>query len=77
MPTPERVIDYRCGGCGTETEPAELTIKRAVFQNLTDKKVVRSRTVEWLCGLCLGQDPNWNQPLYTSPGMADTKRTRV
>lgn len=75
MPTPpERIIDYRCGRCGVEAEPEELTVKRVVFQNLTDKRVVRSRNTDWLCSPCRNQDAAWNQPLYTSPGLAGTKR---
>lgn len=69
----------RCSCCGAITSPELLTVKRVQFMPRTrTTKVIRSRSVAWLCGGCLAKDPDWNREAYKgSPGMTSPALNRV
>ncbi len=70
----------RCTKCGNLTSPELLTIKRANYSpRKQPNKIVRSRTVAWLCPGCLQEDVEYNLPAYKgAPGMTSEalERTR-
>lgn len=63
-------IKYMCSKCGREFKRDQLTVKRIIFQLLGSRgRALRSRNVEWLCPVCLDQDPVWRLDSRTeSPG---------
>lgn len=68
-----------CTNCGQITSPELLTIKRVQFAARSQPaKIVKSRTVLWLCEKCLALDPEWNLPAYKgAPGMTSQALERV
>lgn len=58
-----------CSRCGKRVPTAEAVAKRVTFTTIPKPiKVVRSRTLEWLCRPCAEGDPVWSMPPYSSPG---------
>lgn len=54
---------YACTVCGKETTRDELSTKKVLFAGIGHGATVfRSRTVDWMCDDCLGQDRDYNQP---------------
>jgi hypothetical protein len=69
----------RCTRCGSICSPELLTIMRVSFSPRTKpSKIVKSRTVAWLCEDCLGNEPTANLPAYKgAPGMTSEALERV
>lgn len=60
-------VMYACTRCGERTDREELSSKKVMFAGIgASPTVFRSRTVEWLCEKCLGQDADYNYPKDTS-----------
>lgn len=71
-----RNIKYICTNCHRLTKGRDdLTAKRITFSTVSNgQKLLRSRTIAWLCHECREADPDWNRPaLSSSPGYSDTK----
>lgn len=69
-----RIIKYVCSDCKRTRERSDLLAKRVTFTTLRPVKIIRSRTVGWVCSECREKDPAWTQPrLVDAPGYADTK----
>lgn len=59
---------YKCTGCGNEVTREDLTVKHAVFKTPgSGPKVIKSRTVGWLCPSCVNQDADWNIDSHDAP----------
>lgn len=69
----------KCTACGNITSPELLTIVRVNFSpRKQPQKVIRSRSVAWLCEKCLDANEIWNSPAYKgSPGMTSPALERV
>lgn len=69
----------RCSVCGNLTSPELLTVKRVNFSPRTkSNKVIRSRTMSWLCEGCLERDEDWSRPAFKgAPGMTSPALERV
>ena len=74
-----RNIEYICSACGGRSTKERLHAKRVMFTTIGDKpKTVRSRTVAWLCEVCMMRDYDWNLEAFkSSPGNADLYRPEV
>lgn len=58
-----------CTRCGETVPTEQATAYRVVFTTIGKPVTTRrSRTVAWLCSVCLNEDEVWNTPPYTSPG---------
>lgn len=71
----QRHIEYNCTECGEPYDREILSAKKVSFHAIGVKgRMLRSRTVAWLCPRCLVRDPAWTAEAYAaSPGMADIK----
>lgn len=71
--------DYKCTRCEQETLRELLTAQKVQFTPIgPGARVVRSRTVNWLCDECLQTDPYWNMPKFIgAPGMKSEPLERV
>lgn len=71
-----RDIDYSCSDCGGRSTREDLMAKRVSFTTIgSTPKTVRSRTVKWLCEVCMMRDPDFNlDPRTSAPGNADLIR---
>lgn len=71
--------DYKCTRCDRETLRDLLTAMKVQFTPLgPGAKVLRSRTVEWLCDECRDTDLYWTMPKFTgAPGMKSEPLERV
>jgi hypothetical protein len=53
---------YACTRCGEPKSRNELMVKKAVFLTMGEGgRTIRSRVVDWLCGRCAADDPDWNR----------------
>lgn len=70
-----RYVDYTCMCCNQLKAREELTTKRAVFYAMGRAgRMVRSRTIGFICSVCLEQDPHWTRrSRVDSPGMKGTR----
>lgn len=74
---------YKCAepplGCGRETLRDLLTVMKVVFTEMGQGgKILRSRTVGWLCDECVEKNDYWNLQAFTSaPGMKSEPLERV
>ncbi len=61
---------YKCGECGSEPGRDNLVVKRVEFANIGRAgKVLRRRSVAFLCQACMQADKAYTQEPYTkSPG---------
>ena len=60
-------VMYACTKCGARTERDKLSSKKVMFAGIgVSPTVFRSRTVDWLCESCLGQDDDYNYPKDTT-----------
>jgi NMD protein affecting ribosome stability and mRNA decay len=68
-----------CTRCGSITSPELLTIVRVCFYPRTKTtKVIKSRTIAWLCEGCLDSNEYWNLPSHKgAPGMTSQPLERV
>jgi hypothetical protein len=70
--------DYKCGKCHKPTERELLIVKRAVFVPIgRGAKIVKNRTIMWLCDDCLKLDPDWNRESHDAPGLKSVTRENV
>lgn len=71
--------DYRCTPCGRVTERELLYVKKVTFSEMgAGGKVVRSRTVDWICDECIEKDPEYNsEPYVNAPGLKSPALERV
>lgn len=71
--------DYRCMSCGRETLRELLTVKKVVFAAMgAGGKIVKSRTLGYLCDECIKNDPEYQLEAYKSaPGMKSEPLERV
>lgn len=54
---------YACTRCGEDRKRDELSQKKVMFAGIGSASTVfRSRTVDWLCETCLGNDEDYNYP---------------
>lgn len=61
MPLTERP----CSKCGNSFDRDELTVKRIAFYKFgKNGKMIKSRTVGWLCPGCLQSDGHWSAEPY-------------
>lgn len=69
-------INYTCSSCQRPTDRKDLVVKRITFLEMgKGGRQIKSRTVGWICGDCLEQDPAWNmEPFQESPGIRELKR---
>lgn len=69
--TANRQIDYVCSACKTDTPRSELTSKIATFKQVgSGGKVIKTRTIGWLCPTCLASDAHWQIEKFDGPGAA-------
>lgn len=74
--------EYKCrgpGSCGRHTERELLTVKKVVFTVMgAGGKVLKSRTVAWLCDECVEKDPEYtSEPYANAPGLKSPALERV
>lgn len=71
--------EYRCGTCGQITLRELLTVKKVVFTELgSGAKIVKSRTVGWLCNECIEKDPDFQiEKFQTAPDHKSAALERV
>lgn len=71
--------DYKCTECNRETLRGLLTAVRVQFTPLgPGAKVLRSRTIAWLCDECRETNDYWNLPAWSgAPGMKSAPLERV
>lgn len=69
-PHPFRKHDYKCSKCGNPKDKDELFARRVQFVQLGFKgKLIKSRTTDWLCVVCLKKDPDFERESFVdSPG---------
>lgn len=68
---------YKCTDCGKMTPRDKLLTKKVSFSTLgSDGKMIKSRTVGWLCFPCVKKDPTYNIPEYDSPGLRQDEAIR-
>lgn len=72
---PPRNFDYRCTSCGRRAGREALVAKRVEFATVGKPfKRLKTRTVAWLCSVCLSGDPAWQQESTRgAPGLADVR----
>lgn len=70
-----RNIDYVCSVCGGRSTKEKLASKRILFSTIGDKpKTFRTRTVAWLCEVCMLRDPDFQrEAIVDAPGNADLR----
>ncbi len=70
--------DYKCSECGDKVpDGTHLLAKKVDFKEVGGR-VVRSRTVAWLCkAKCAPLDPDYNRPAFKAPGMKSAPLERV
>jgi len=70
--------DYRCTVCSRVTFKELLVVKKAVFQPLgAGAKIIRSRTVAWLCDECVELDEDYQREAFGSQGHKSPSLERV
>lgn len=71
--------EYLCTNCGQYTERELLTVKKVVFTEMgSGGKVLKSRTIGWLCNDCIEDDEHYNLDAYTTaPGLKSPGLERV
>lgn len=70
--------DYKCSDCGERFPKYLLVTKTVVYAPLGVRgRILRSRTVKFLCIECLGVDVEYNLPANSGPGMKSEGLERV
>ncbi len=71
--------EYRCGTCQQVTLRELLVAKKVVFTGLgAGAKIIKSRTVGWVCDECVEKDPDFNIEKYAAaPGHKSAPLERV
>lgn len=55
--------EYKCNVCGIVKPRTRLYVKKTIFTTFgSNPRVIRSRTISWLCGSCVKGDPDYNRP---------------
>lgn len=62
-----------CRDCGRNATGEHMLVKTIIFRIAgRNGRMVRSRSVAWVCDLCVAKDPDWNrQPFDESPRLRD------
>jgi rubrerythrin len=71
VPRKRRSMVYECTVCNTVTHRDDLIVKRAVYKTMGEEgRTLKSRTVAWICPVCIEGDPEWNrEKTSSSPGV--------
>lgn len=70
--------DYRCSVCCQITLKSLLVVKKAVFQPLgSGAKIIKSRTISWLCNECVEKDEDYQREAFDAPGHKSAPLERV
>lgn len=70
--------EYECTNCGKVEERELLAVKKVSFHEIgVGGGTLRSRTVAWLCPLCVARDEHWTRDEYNSPGMKGAARNKA
>ena len=71
--------DYKCSACQRETLRNLLIAVKVQFTPLgPGARVLRSRTISWLCNECIEENEYWNLPAFSgAPGMKSAPLERV
>jgi len=70
--------DYKCGKCKQPFERELLIVKRAVFVPIgRGAKIIKNRTIMWLCPACLKLDDDWNRESHDAPGLKSVTRENI
>ena len=79
MSTIPHYSEYKCSSCKRITERTLLVAKKVIFSPLgPGAKVMRSRTVAWLCDECLPKDEVYaSEPFSSAPGAVSPALERV
>lgn len=65
-------IDYRCGKCESELTREECYAKKVSYTTMGMRaRILRMRTVAWLCIHCLRKEPEYNMPHKARPYLVD------
>lgn len=85
--TSNRDIEYKCSACGRNVGRDNLRAKQVAFREMgRNGKVIKSRTIAWLCVVpltvdgksCLDKDPDYNRETwFDSPGLQDVKDAKL
>lgn len=59
-----------CTRCGKDCDRDKMMCQKVSFHEMgKGGRLIRTRTVAWLCPSCVSQDPVWNSEPWTSaPG---------
>lgn len=70
-----RDIKYECTYCHVDVGRDKLMAKRVQFLTMgKSARVLRSRTVAWVCNDCAKLDNDWtSEPWMDSPGLKDIR----
>ena len=68
-----RSIQYQCTECAKQATRETLFSKRVSWATIgSNPKVVRVRTIAWVCKTCMEADPNYQrEPHSQAPGNKD------
>jgi hypothetical protein len=70
--------DYRCTVCNQITLRDLLVVKKVVFQPLgAGTKILKSRTVSWLCDECVELDEDYKREAFNGPSHKSPSLERV
>lgn len=59
---------YKCTNCGEIIPREQVTVVRVQFMPPgSGAKVIKSRTINWLCPPCRDADPVWNLASHDAP----------
>lgn len=61
---------YKCTQCGKNCKRERLVVKRVQYTGMgKGARLLRSRTLAWLCPTCLRADPPYQQEAFETPGV--------
>lgn len=71
--------EYKCTECKQVTLKKLLYAKKVVFSPIgAGTKIIKSRTVAWLCNECIELDPDYQREAFNkSPGLKSPALERV
>ena len=70
--TTNREIKYICGTCQQDVGRDHIFARQVTFINMVTKRKERTRTVDWVCDVCIKAHPDYDRERYAkSPGMKD------
>lgn len=69
--------NYKCTACGQKCMKDLLVNKTVVFTPLGTRRILKSRSVMFLCPECLEKDEEYNLPPNSGPGTKSEGLERV